>query len=166
MEIILDHSENYKELGLKMRYEVVDCPDDTMYYTKTFTVPSDYLKSYTIETDQVEYEKLEFVRLFKVSNRPLLYKITDQSFNRCKQLYNKRQFNDVHENAIKSYQKSNKEAFDAAFAKFKDSYVNKIPVSNHQEFQIVTKDCTHEWKEYTGFMENYRYCTKCDKKDK
>lgn len=25
--------------------------------------------------------------------------------------------------------------------------------------------CTHEWKEYIGFTERYKYCTKCDSKE-
>lgn len=24
--------------------------------------------------------------------------------------------------------------------------------------------CAHEWRKYSGFTENYEYCTKCDKK--
>jgi hypothetical protein len=31
----------------------------------------------------------------------------------------------------------------------------------------VTTDlrkCAHEWKDYTGFMENYRFCEKCNAK--
>ena len=31
----------------------------------------------------------------------------------------------------------------------------------------VTTDlrhCAHEWKEYRGFVENYRYCEKCNEK--
>jgi len=26
--------------------------------------------------------------------------------------------------------------------------------------------CNHEWAEYHGLMENYKYCKKCDQKDK
>lgn len=25
-------------------------------------------------------------------------------------------------------------------------------------------ECQHEWVEYVGFVENYKYCKKCDKK--
>jgi hypothetical protein len=37
------------------------------------------------------------------------------------------------------------------------------PLRGSGSFQFIV-DCTHEWKEYTGLREVYKYCTKCDAK--
>lgn len=40
------------------------------------------------------------------------------------------------------------------------------PVSEFSEGPLVELSCEHEWKEYNGFSERYKYCSKCDEKDK
>lgn len=30
---------------------------------------------------------------------------------------------------------------------------------------VIEIKCSHHWKEYIGFTERYKYCTKCDSKD-
>lgn len=29
----------------------------------------------------------------------------------------------------------------------------------------ISKECMHEWKDYIGLNERFKFCTKCDKKD-
>lgn len=31
--------------------------------------------------------------------------------------------------------------------------------------KINKNECRHEWKDYLGLSESFRYCTKCDKKE-
>lgn len=31
-------------------------------------------------------------------------------------------------------------------------------------FEITMKECQHEWADYVGFSERYKYCRKCDEK--
>lgn len=33
------------------------------------------------------------------------------------------------------------------------------------DLELSSKRCNHEFKEYHGFTESYRYCTKCDHKE-
>lgn len=37
--------------------------------------------------------------------------------------------------------------------------------ANEMRTHNVTIACIHEWKQYTGIVEMYKYCTKCDRKE-
>lgn len=52
----------------------------------------------------------------------------------------------------------------AEAAKLWEKYESSKPLWREKE-QVVTGDtCEHEWVEYQGFSQAYKYCKKCDRK--
>ena len=43
---------------------------------------------------------------------------------------------------------------------------NKSPIQETNIAAMKTTVCIHDWKNYTGFTEVYKYCSKCNEKDR
>lgn len=51
------------------------------------------------------------------------------------------------------------------FSGHKSTGINKDAWLPWDDSKPINQDlCYHEWKQYTGLSETFRYCTKCDKK--
>jgi hypothetical protein len=68
-------------------------------------------------------------------------------------------------------QKDTKLKVDEGIYVFTYNFYDFVKKDNNSTTQLMTTDdvneikCSHDWKEYIGFTERYKYCTKCDNKE-
>ena len=68
-------------------------------------------------------------------------------------------------------QKETKLTVDEGIYRFTYNLYAFVKINDISTTQLMYTDdflklhCSHDWKEYIGFIERYKYCTKCDSKE-